>query len=41
MTWHNLPARMAGDIEDIIVACRTYFQAEQLKAESARAPASA
>ena len=36
MTWHNLPARMAGDIEDIIVACRTYFQAEQLKAESAR-----
>jgi peptide chain release factor 1 len=41
MTWHNLPARMAGDIEDIVVACRTYFQAEQLKAESARAPASA
>jgi len=36
MTWHNLPARMAGDIEDIVVACRTYFQAEQLKAESAR-----
>jgi len=31
MTWHNLPARMAGDIEDIVVACRTYFQAEQLK----------
>ncbi len=36
MTWHNLPARMGGDIEDIVVACRTYFQAEQLKAESAR-----
>ena len=36
MTWHNLPARMAGDIEDIVVACRTYFQAEQLKAESTR-----
>ncbi len=36
MTWHNLPARMAGDIEDIVVACRTFFQAEQLKAESAR-----
>jgi peptide chain release factor 1 len=34
VTWHNLPARLAGDIEDIIVACRTYFQAEQLKAES-------
>jgi len=41
MTWHNLPARMAGDIEDIITACRTYFQAEQLKAESARSPAPA
>jgi hypothetical protein len=27
---------MAGDIEDIVVACRTYFQAEQLKAESTR-----
>src|SRR5262249_24114558 len=39
MTWHNLPARMAGDIEDIIVACRTYFQAEQLKAESRPPPA--
>ena len=36
MTWHNLPARMAGDIEDIVVACRTFFQAEQLKAESTR-----
>jgi len=36
MTWHNLPARMAGDIEEIVVACRTYFQAEQLKAESTR-----
>jgi peptide chain release factor 1 len=39
MTWHNLPARMAGDIEDIVVACRTYFQAEQLKAESRPTPA--
>ena len=38
MTWHNLPARMAGDIEDIVVACRTYFQAEQLKAESRPTP---
>ena len=36
VTWHNLPARMAGDIEDIVVACRTFFQAEQLKAESTR-----
>ena len=39
VTWHNLPARMAGDIEDIVVACRTYFQAEQLKAESRPTPA--
>ncbi len=39
VTWHNLPARMGGDIEDIVVACRTYFQAEQLKAESMRASA--
>jgi peptide chain release factor 1 len=38
VTWHNLPARMAGDIEDIVVACRTYFQAEQLKAESRPSP---
>jgi peptide chain release factor 1 len=38
VTWHNLPARMAGDIEDIVVACRTYFQAEQLKAESQPTP---
>jgi peptide chain release factor 1 len=36
VTWHNLPARMGGDIEDIVVACRTFFQAEQLKAESTR-----
>jgi len=37
VTWHNLPARMSGDIEDIVGACRTHFQAEQLKAESMRA----
>ncbi|MFN0063665.1 MAG: peptide chain release factor 1 [Myxococcaceae bacterium] len=30
-TWHNLPARMSGDIEDVVSACRTFFQAEQLK----------
>jgi peptide chain release factor 1 len=30
-TWHNLPARMGGDIEDVLTACRTYFQAESLK----------
>jgi peptide chain release factor 1 len=30
-TRHNLPAVMAGDIEDVISACRTHFQAEALK----------
>jgi peptide chain release factor 1 len=30
-TRHNLPAAMAGDIDDVIAACRTYFQAEALK----------
>jgi peptide chain release factor 1 len=30
-TRHNLPAAMAGDIDDVIGACRTYFQAEALK----------
>ena len=33
LTVHNLPALMDGDIEDVITACRTYFQAEALKAE--------
>ncbi len=32
VTWHNLTARMAGDIEDVVTACRTFFQAELLKA---------
>jgi peptide chain release factor 1 len=32
-TWHNLEARMAGDIGDVVTACRTYFQAELLRAE--------
>jgi peptide chain release factor 1 len=30
-TRHNLQAVMDGDIEDVIVACRTYFQAEALR----------
>jgi peptide chain release factor 1 len=34
LTRHNLPALMAGDIEDLIVACRTFYQAELLKAET-------
>ncbi len=33
VTWHNLAARMAGDIDDVVTACRTFFQAELLKAE--------
>jgi peptide chain release factor 1 len=33
VTWHNLAARMAGDIDEVVTACRTYFQAELLKAE--------
>jgi peptide chain release factor 1 len=33
VTWHNLQGRMAGDIDDIVTACRTYFQAELLRAE--------
>ena len=31
LTRHNLQAVMDGDIEDVIVACRTYFQAEALR----------
>ncbi|NTX01404.1 peptide chain release factor 1 [Myxococcus sp. CA051A] len=33
LTVHNLPAVMMGDIEDIITACRTFYQAEALKAQ--------
>jgi peptide chain release factor 1 len=33
VTWHNLAARMAGAIDDVVTACRTFFQAELLKAE--------
>jgi peptide chain release factor 1 len=31
LTRHNLAAVMDGDIEDVIIACRTYFQAEALR----------
>jgi peptide chain release factor 1 len=34
-TRHNLPAVMDGDIADVIEACRTYFQAEALRMQSA------
>ena len=37
LTRHNLPAVMDGDIEDVIVACRTYFQAEALRQQQASA----
>jgi peptide chain release factor 1 len=33
-TRHNLPAVMDGDIEDVVVACRTYFQAEALRQQT-------
>jgi peptide chain release factor 1 len=36
-TRHNLPAVMGGDLEDVISACRTYFQAERLKRETGQA----
>ncbi|MBX7112758.1 MAG: peptide chain release factor 1 [Myxococcaceae bacterium] len=34
LTRHNLPAIMSGDLEDLITACRTYFQAEALKQQN-------
>ena len=37
LTRHNLAAVMDGDIEDVIVACRTFFQAEALRQQQARA----
>jgi peptide chain release factor 1 len=36
LTRHNLPAVMGGDLEDVVTACRTYFQAEALKAEQGK-----
>ena len=34
LTRHNLSAVMAGDIDDVLTACRTYYQAEALKAQT-------
>jgi peptide chain release factor 1 len=31
LTRHNLPAVMDGDVDDVITAARTYFQAEALR----------
>jgi peptide chain release factor 1 len=36
-TRHNLPAVMSGDIDDLLTALRTYFQAEALKQQEAPA----
>jgi peptide chain release factor 1 len=36
LTRHNLSAVMDGDIDDVVTACRTFFQAEALQ-EQARA----
>jgi peptide chain release factor 1 len=35
-TRHNLPAIMGGDLDETLTACRTFFQAEQLKRETGR-----
>ena len=37
LTRHNLAAVMDGDVEDVIVACRTFFQAEALRQQQAQA----
>jgi peptide chain release factor 1 len=37
-TRHNLPAAMAGDIDDVVTACRTWFQAEALKQQEEGKP---
>ena len=34
LTRHNLPAVMGGDIEDLITACRTFYQAESLRQQT-------
>src|SRR5512143_1529434 len=40
-TRHNLPAVMDGDVQDVVVACRTFFSAEALKEASRGEPAKA
>jgi len=37
LTRHNLAAVMDGEIEDVVVACRTFFQAEALRQQQAQA----
>jgi len=38
VTKHNLPAILSGDIEELLTACRTYYQAELLQRETGGAP---
>jgi peptide chain release factor 1 len=38
LTRHNLPAVMAGDLEDLVTACRTHYQAELLRQETGKPP---
>ncbi len=37
-TRHNLAGLFAGDLEDVIVACRTYYQAEALRQAAGEPP---
>jgi peptide chain release factor 1 len=39
-TRHNLQALMAGDLQDVIDACRTFYQAEALKQQAGSNPSS-
>ncbi|NRD48573.1 peptide chain release factor 1 [Corallococcus exiguus] len=34
LTVHNLPAIMVGNVDEVITACRTHYQAEALKAQT-------
>ncbi len=36
LTRHNLPSVMSGDIDDVLAACRTWFQAERLRREQGK-----
>ncbi|WP_164020462.1 peptide chain release factor 1 [Pyxidicoccus trucidator] len=38
LTVHNLPGIMTGGIDDVITACRTFYQAEALKAQTGGGP---
>lgn len=34
LTRHNLPAVMSGDLEELVMACRTFYQAELLREQT-------